>query len=111
MFIERLVDNGKPPFTALVAYNDYMAEYAMTELHVRGIQVPQDISIAGFDGVLPSRLHEHAQITTSATPLKELGAASVQRLQQRIKAPHEPRKKIVLPTTFEEGETTAPVSA
>ncbi|MDA0323823.1 MAG: LacI family DNA-binding transcriptional regulator [Verrucomicrobia bacterium] len=110
MYIERLMADGTPSFTALVAYNDYMAEFAMKEFRSRGLRVPEEISVAGFDGVLPSRLHEHTQITTAAIPLEDLGAAAVRRLQQRIKSPDEARKKIMMDATFVEGETVADVS-
>lgn len=109
-FVASLVADGAAPFTALVGYNDLMADIAMDELRKRGIRVPGDVSIAGFDGVLPTRLHEQTRITTAAIPLEDLGAAAVQRLQRRIKLPEEPRKKIVLETTLIEGETVGPPS-
>ncbi|MCW3835719.1 LacI family DNA-binding transcriptional regulator [Sphingomonas canadensis] len=45
---ERLLDRGDPP-TAIFACNDDMAAAAVGVAHRRGMNVPQDLSIVGFD--------------------------------------------------------------
>lgn len=107
-FVDQLLSDGAPSFTALVAYNDYMADVAMIALRSRGFRVPDDISVAGFDGVLPSRMSMLTIITTAAIPLEDLGAAAVKCLKERIKSPDAPREKIVLETAFVEGASVGP---
>ena len=45
-----LMDRGKA-FTAVIAMSDTVAMGAMKALHDRGVRVPQDVSVVGFDGV------------------------------------------------------------
>jgi LacI family transcriptional regulator len=49
----RLLDAGEK-FTAVFAANDQSAYGAMLALHRRGIRVPQDVSVVGFDDLLTS---------------------------------------------------------
>lgn len=108
--IERIFD-GRPhkdlPFTALVAYNDYMAALAMRWLGERGWRIPRDLSIAGFDGVLPAELRG-PDVTTAAIPLEELGAQAVRLLLWRLRNPDVAPWRVVLDTEFRLGETVAP---
>lgn len=48
--VMRLLDTGFRP-TALVCVNDCMAVGALRALHERGLRVPQDVSLAGFDNI------------------------------------------------------------
>lgn len=52
---ERLLDSGVP-FTALCCANDQMALGARLALYRRGIRVPEDVSLTGFDDVFTSSL-------------------------------------------------------
>jgi len=97
------------PFTALVAYNDYMAEIAMRFLAEKGLRVPDDISMAGFDGVVPSMYHESRRITSAAIPLEEIGAAAVRLLEWRLRTPDAPRRKVLIETKLVEGDTVGRV--
>jgi DNA-binding LacI/PurR family transcriptional regulator len=45
-----LLSTGEPP-TAIVCVNDIMAVGALLELRERGLQVPRDISVTGFDDI------------------------------------------------------------
>jgi LacI family transcriptional regulator len=107
--LRRVLPAGsRPPFTALVAYNDFMADLALHHARAQGLRVPGDLSIAGFDGVLPSRLREPVTITSAAVPLEELGAAAVRMLAWRLSGPDAPRRKVTLETTLIEGATAGP---
>jgi len=111
--LDELIDGRTSlPFTALVGYNDFMADTALHYAREKcGFRVPGDLSIAGFDGVLPSRLHEQAVITTAAVPLEDLGASAVRLLQWRLKSPDAPRRTVTLETKLVDGETSGEVAA
>jgi len=65
-----LLDSGKE-FTAVLAYNDNMAIGVVHELHSRGIRVPQDISVVGFDDLLIS-VACIPELTTMHYPVREM---------------------------------------
>jgi diguanylate cyclase (GGDEF)-like protein len=71
----RLVDAGEG-FDGLVAANDYMALYAMKEFQRRGIRVPDQVSIAGFDDFLAARSNVPG-LCTVHQPMEELGAEAL----------------------------------
>ncbi len=92
----RMAGRTIPPFTALAAYNDFMAELAVRSALQHGLRVPEDLSITGFDGALPSRLRETLPLTTIAVPLEELGAEAVRLVHWRLEHPTALRRKVVL---------------
>ncbi|GIU46382.1 transcriptional regulator [Shewanella colwelliana] len=60
------------PFTALVCANDEMALGAMTVLREKGIRVPDDISLMGFDNIFFSQFI-HPKLSTVDYPIKQMG--------------------------------------
>ncbi|MBN2534034.1 MAG: substrate-binding domain-containing protein [Spirochaetales bacterium] len=70
--VSTLIDKRNIDFDTIIGANDYMAISAMEELHIRGIRVPEDVKIGGFDntkiscGVLPF-------LTTVEQPMFEMG--------------------------------------
>ncbi len=93
-------------FTALFAFNDLMAIGALGGLRRAGRQVPQDVSIVGFDDV-PLAAAVYPALTTVAQPIAELGRRSVRLLLDRIKEPSVPHARLILPTTLVERESSA----
>ena len=65
--------------TALFVANDQMALGVIHGLHDRGLRVPQDISIVGFDD-LPESRHFLPPLTTVRQDFHALGALSVTQL-------------------------------
>jgi LacI family transcriptional regulator len=59
--------------TALVAHNDRQAIGAMAAARARGLSVPEDLSIVGFDD-LPIAMDVTPALTTVRLPLEEIGA-------------------------------------
>jgi DNA-binding LacI/PurR family transcriptional regulator len=53
--VRTLMDTRKVSFDALVAANDTMAATALVELSARGVRVPEDVALCGFDDVEDSR--------------------------------------------------------
>ncbi|PRH76122.1 LacI family transcriptional regulator, partial [Streptomyces solincola] len=62
-----------PDLTALVAANDTVALGVCAALRDRGLRVPQDVSVAGFDD-LPFSVDAVPALTTVRLPLHEAGA-------------------------------------
>ena len=78
----KLLDLPSPP-TAIFAFNDEVAIGAMIAARARGLRVPEDISIIGFDDALPARLAT-PPLTTVRQPLAELGRTAVSLLRRLI---------------------------
>jgi len=97
--------------TAIAAYNDFMAELTIRVAGEHGLRVPEDLSVTGFDGVLPSRLHETKPLTTVAMPLEEIGAEAVRLVRWRLEHPNAPRRTVVLESSVIAGETLGPVAS
>ncbi|MEV4490719.1 LacI family DNA-binding transcriptional regulator [Micromonospora coxensis] len=62
--------------TALVALNDSMAVGALALLRQRGVRVPEQVSVAGFDD-MPVAADVTPALTTVRLPLVELGARAM----------------------------------
>lgn len=69
--------------TALLCHNDEVAAGALRALHGAGIRVPQDVAVAGFDGL---QLAEHLNppLTTMEAPLYRIGARGTERLLRQM---------------------------
>ncbi|MBW8189860.1 LacI family transcriptional regulator [Neiella marina] len=66
-----LINSGKK-FTALACANDEMASGAMMSAAQKGLSIPQDLSIVGFDNVHYARLLTPS-LTTVEFPIHEMG--------------------------------------
>ncbi|WP_405009876.1 LacI family DNA-binding transcriptional regulator [Kitasatospora sp. NBC_01539] len=75
-----LLDLPEPP-TALVTFNDKAAVGALRAAYERGLRVPEDLSIAGFDDVYLSS-STVPMLTTVRQPLGELGRMAVSLLMR-----------------------------
>ncbi len=73
-------------FTALFAFNDISAIGAIRALREAGRQVPEDVSVVGFDDI-QSAAFQNPALTTVRQPLREMGVVAAQILLRRINAP------------------------
>jgi len=78
----QLLDVPERP-TALVGFNDKIAVGALRAARERGLRVPGDISVAGFDDTDISQATE-PMLTTVRQPLAELGRMAVTMLVRMI---------------------------
>jgi LacI family transcriptional regulator len=69
--------------TALVMGNDALALGFLRVAQQRGLRVPQDLSIAGFDNV-PEGSLVWPGLTTAAQPMREMGREACRKLFERI---------------------------
>jgi LacI family transcriptional regulator len=72
-----------PDLTAIVAGNDKMALGAMHYFYSKGIEVPGQISVVGFDDLQQSA-YVRPSLTTVHLPLYEVGSIACERLIERI---------------------------
>jgi LacI family transcriptional regulator len=79
--IDQLISAGPP--TAVFMASDTMALGALSELRRRGIAVPEDLSVAGFDDI-PGLEFIDPRLTTVHVPMLEIGAAGVARLLRQL---------------------------
>ena len=70
-------------FTAVFAANDLSAYGARLALYRKGIRVPDDISLVGFDG-LPGSSYTTPPLTTIRQPLYDIGRIATQALLRII---------------------------
>jgi DNA-binding LacI/PurR family transcriptional regulator len=80
----RLLDAGRP-FTALFAQSDLYALGAITELRSRGLDVPGDVSIVGYDDI-PVARYLDPPLTTISQPMREVGALAVRLVVEQLSA-------------------------
>jgi len=90
--LTRMLLDETPMPTAIFACNDLMAIGAMRAIQERGLRIPQDISVVGFDDITLSR-YIPPPLTTIAQPKYKMGQLALQLLLERIN-----EKK--LPTRF-----------
>jgi LacI family transcriptional regulator len=92
----RLMELPDPP-TAIFCASDTMAIGALAALHQRGLTVPGDVALFGFDGSERSAT-TNPPISTISQPIPLLGQEAVLMLLQRIEAPDAPPMHRLLPT-------------
>jgi DNA-binding LacI/PurR family transcriptional regulator len=69
------LDSGKPLPDAMFALNDPMAMGVMEAMRERGLSVPDDMALVGFDDVQAAR---YLGLTTVHSPMREMGRAASQ---------------------------------
>jgi LacI family transcriptional regulator len=104
-----LLDLPEPP-TAIFAFNDNIAIGALQAARARGLRVPDDLSVVGFDDV------EHATIvtptlTTVRQPLAEMGRTAVSLLTRLLENQRFETLHVELATRLVVRESTAPPRA
>ena len=103
-FARRLL--AKPlEITALVMANDALALGFMRTAQQRGIRIPQDLSVVGFDNV-PEGALVWPGLTTMSQPMQEMGRSACRRLFESIASPVD-FEKIEYPMTLIARESTA----
>ncbi|MCD4831262.1 MAG: LacI family transcriptional regulator [Anaerohalosphaeraceae bacterium] len=103
---------------AVLFVNDEMASGAMNVLMDAGVRVPDDMSLIGFDGIIPADIFR-VPLTTVRSPHYKIGQTAVKILMKKIEAAKEnpdnqqekqasPRQSIKLAPELIIRESTAP---
>ena len=72
-----------PSITAIHVFNDMMAYGVFECLKGKGINIPEQISVVGFDDIFFSKML-YVPLTTIALPIYKMGEKAVQLLIERI---------------------------
>jgi DNA-binding LacI/PurR family transcriptional regulator len=91
---ERLIDLG---VDAIFGANDATALGALEAIHGRGLRVPEDIALAGFDD-LEFAVQLDPPLTTVRQGVRQQGAEAVSNLFQLIEDPTGSPRRVLLPT-------------
>lgn len=90
----QLLEAGTP-FTGLLVANDQMALGALRALHERGLKLPRDVSVVGFDDI-PEAAFLEPPLTTVRQDFSSLAQRSLDQLKACIDQPSAPRQLTML---------------
>ncbi|MFL6125626.1 LacI family DNA-binding transcriptional regulator [Actinophytocola sp.] len=93
----QLAERGPLP-RALVFANDQMAIGAYGVLERRGVRIPEDVAVVGFDGIPLGRM-VRPSLTTVSQPMRRLGETAVNLLIERLAEPTREPRSVMLPVT------------
>lgn len=96
-----------PAATAAFCFSDQMALGMLAACRERGIRVPEDFSIVGFDDLASSR-YLSPPLTTVSQPMREIGVRAVNLLLAILDAAEVPRQQTLDFSLMVRGSTTRP---
>jgi LacI family transcriptional regulator len=106
----RLLALDEPP-TAIFAASDMMAAGVFQVAHERGVRVPEDLAVVGFDDIAVAALLQ-PPLTTVRQEMEKLGRAAAEGLIQMIEDPGAPPPRVQVPARLivraSSGSTSAP---
>jgi GntR family transcriptional regulator of arabinose operon len=97
--LDALLSLEHPP-TAIFMLDDYLAHYAMKHCRERGIAVPGELAIVGFDDFLPS------EITTVRQDVEAIADHTIQMFTQYLEGKTPAQTRIFVPTKLIDRGTT-----
>lgn len=103
---QALLDLPQPP-TAIFAANDVSALGAIEAIRSRGLKIPHDISIVGFDDI-PRAGYSYPPLTTVRQPLANIGRLAARLLLRIVANPDQPTERMVLETELIVRESCQP---
>jgi len=102
--------------TALVCYNDMMAIGVLQGLQAAGVQVPEQMSVTGFDNIIFSA-YTNPPLTTFDQPKRFIGAEAARLLLDLLQSPArdgasaQPKVRMLKGNLLVRATTAAPASA
>jgi LacI family transcriptional regulator len=101
-----ILDSSANP-TAILTYNDLIAVGAMDAIKQRGLSIPRDMSIIGFDDIhIASEVNP--PLTTSKVPKQDMGRQAVKHLMNCIKGKDDLAHKVLMATELVIRGSTSP---
>lgn len=93
--------------TAVFCFNDHIALGALQALNERGVAIPEEMSIIGFDDS-PGAAVSSPPLTTICQPIQAIGECAAQLLLARIEGTVEAGRKELLPAEIIIRSSTGP---
>ena len=94
--VEKFLDVSNDKVTAIFAQNDMMAIGIMKALKEKGLKIPEDVAVIGFDNI-PLASFVTPMLSTVAVPIYELGRTAM-RIMSDLQSGHEISRITTLPT-------------
>lgn len=104
--MEQLLD-VTPALTAVVSGNDWMAMGAIEAIYQRGLRIPKDISLVGFDDI-DSAQWLTPPLTTMRQPMRQIGAKAAELLIEQIETGKLAGQVILFPAEMVIRQSVAP---
>lgn len=98
----RIIRDGLP--SAIITMSDIQAIGAIRELMDRGIRVPEDVSVVGFDGTYHDNYIDHRLSTIDQHGYLK-GVKTAEMLFDIINGKDPEEKNVIIPYSFYDGET------
>lgn len=105
--VASILSNPERP-TALCVWSDYYAVSVLHELRRNGLQVPEDMSVMGFDG---SDMATALDLTTMAQPAREIGRLAARKALALARGETLDDSHTVIEPTLQIGLSTKPLIA
>lgn len=105
----RLLDMKASP-TAIFASNDDQAAGALKAAHERGVAIPGELSVAGFDDI-PLASQVWPSLTTIRQPMQEMAELAASLLIKRLRGQEPNRPDRILDSELVVRDSTGPVRA
>jgi len=94
--MHRLLGSASPP-AAVFAGSNLLTLGALQAIHERGLDIPGEIAIVGFDD-MPWAISLRPPLTAVAQPAFDVGRTAAELVLARIREPSLPRRQVVLET-------------
>lgn len=104
--VTSLMEEGAA-FTAIVTGSDLIAIGAVKALHARGLRVPEDIEVIGFDNIELSEIYE-PRLSTVSKPHYDIAAQAARMLIAAIEGEELPIRRMTVSSALVLRDTTRP---
>jgi LacI family transcriptional regulator len=103
---ERVLTSTRNGVTAWICAADHQAYDLISWLGQRGVSVPRDVSITGFDGIAQPK--GSPALSTVEIPYRQIGVIGAKRLSDMVRKRFDAPQHILLDCGLRPGETIAP---